>query len=298
MKAQTLVLSIIIVNFNSCEYITKCLESILKDTKEMETEIIVVDNSSADNSVAVIRKLYPQVLVIENPRNIGFAAANNIAIKKARGKYILVLNPDTIISTGTTIELLNFMTLHPEIGMLSPKLIRQDGSLDTACRRSFPTPFDIYFHLLGLDRLFPNSKLFAHYNLSYLNPSESCEVDCVAGAFMLVRSAAVNMVGLMDERFFMYVEDIDWAHRFRLQGWQVYYYANREVLHYKHGSTNKEKNGMLPEFYKALYQGYDKFYAQQTPTIFNWTMFFTLRIFLFFALISFRIRKYFMTISQ
>ncbi len=295
-KREEIALSIIVVTYNSHEYILSCLNSVLRDSEGIRKEVFVVDNFSTDNTVALIKETFPEIILIENNRNTGFAVANNFAIKEAKGKYILLLNPDTIITAGTFSELLNFMEENPDIGVLSPKLVKSDGSLDYACRRNFPTPLDVYFHLLGLDRIFPNSKLFAHYNLLYLDPSQSCDVECVAGAFMLVRGAAVSMVGLMDERFFMYVEDLDWAYRFRLSGWRVYYYAKREVIHYKKGSTSKESDGMLPEFYRALYQGYEKYYGQKTIFVLNWMMYLTLNGFLFLSLFFYRCQRVFIRI--
>lgn len=272
MQTESVKLSIVIVNYNSVHLVTSCLDSILDGNQEIAAEIFVVDNHSCDNSAEIIRQHYPEVRLIVNDKNLGFARANNLALREAQGEYVLILNPDTLLPPGTLQTLLDFLDAHQEVGVLSPKLVKADGTMDWACRRSFPTSLDIYFRLLGIDRLFPKSKLFGHYNLTYLDPSISCEVDCVAGAFMLVRGKVMREVGLFDERFFMYAEDVDWCYRFNLAGWKVFYFADIEVLHYKGESAKQERSWMIREFYKAAYQCYEKYYAQSTPFLFNWLM--------------------------
>lgn len=284
MENSNPTLSVVIVNYNSSEYIIDCINSVFNNIVNYAIEVYVVDNFSTDDSVQLIERIFPQVNLIKNQINIGFAAANNLVLAKKLGRYVLILNPDVVIPTGALQELVGYLDSHPSIGMLSPKLVRANGGLDLACRRNFPSRLDIYFRLFGIDRLFPNSKIFAHYNLTYLDASQSCEVECIAGAFMLVRQSAINQVGLMDERFFMYAEDMDWSFRFKLAGWVVFYYANIEVLHYKRGSTSKEKLGMLPDFYKAIFQFYEKYYASKTPQLLNLIMKVVLKSRLAFAL--------------
>jgi GT2 family glycosyltransferase len=284
-------LSIVIVNYNTVEYLADCVESIFNGNEEVVLEVFVVDNGSNDGSAKFILDFYPQITLIANEENIGYAAANNLAIREAKGDYLLLLNPDTLLPPHCLRKLLDFVKQHPEIGMISPKLVRPDGSLDYACRRSFPTRFDIYARLFGLDRLFPNSKLFGHYNLLYLDPSVSCEVDSVCGAFMLVRRRAVDSVGLLDERFFMYVEDIDWAYRFKQAGWIVYYYPEVEVLHYKRASSKKIADEMIVEFYRAIYQYYAKYYEPITHPASNWLMRRTLQLKTSISLLGWKLTK-------
>ena len=162
-------------------------------------------------------------------------------------------------------DMLAFMEAHPEAGMAGPKLVMADGKLDLACRRSFPTPENSFYKLFGLSRLFPNSKLFGQYNLTYLDPDEAAQVDSVVGAFMMVRREVVEEVGCLDERYFMYAEDLDWALRAKQAGWQVYYYPEVTVLHYKRQSSQQNKGKADHEFWRAMYIFYRKHYAQDTP---------------------------------
>lgn len=265
-------ISIIIVNYNSAEYLSACLTSIFMGNKEATLEVIVVDNNSTDNSVSFVKKYYPSVILISNDENVGFASANNQAILKATGKYILLLNPDTFLPPNCLEELIIFLEENPNIGLLSPKLIRPDGTLDWACRRNFPTPLDIYIHAFWLDKLFPSSRFLNHYSIANIDSNLSIDVEAVAGAFMLVRKKALKEVGLLDQRFFMYFEDLDWSYRFIQSGWRVFYYAQIEVLHHKRGSTKKFVRTMIREFYISLYQGYEKYYGENHSSLFNWLM--------------------------
>lgn len=288
---QTPELSIVIVNYNAAEYLKPCLDSVIVSNPEISLEVIVVDNGSTDNSTELMGSQYPSIKLIHNKNNFGYAVANNRALNLVRGQYILLLNPDTVLPPNCLRKLIDFLNLHPDIGMIGPKLIRADGAFDHACRRQFPSPLDIYFRLLGLDRLFPSSKLFGHYSLTYLDPNISGEVDCISGAFMLVTRKGFCEVGLLDERFFMYAEDIDWAHRFKLAGWKVYYLAQVEVLHHKRASAIKTAPKMIREFYKSLYLYYDKYYGSITPPVIKLLMKWFLQIRTFVALIFWRITR-------
>lgn len=272
MAKDKIELSIVIVTYNSRAYLKACLDSILVDNQDVKLEIIVIDNNSKDDGAELIRRCYTQVNLTVNDKNRGFSKANNYGIFKCSAPYILLLNPDTAIPTGGLRELLDIMERHPEIGMLSPKLVRPDGSMDLACHRNFHTPLDIYFHILNIDKLFPNSKLFSHYNATYLDLDTSHEVECVAGAFMLVRREAIEEVGLFDERFFMYSEDTDWSYRFNLANWKVYYYAELEVLHHKKASARQDPVSMYKELYYSVYQCYEKYYGDNSPRYLNWIM--------------------------
>jgi N-acetylglucosaminyl-diphospho-decaprenol L-rhamnosyltransferase len=288
---QTPELSIVIVNYNAAEYLKPCLDSVIVSNPEISLEVIVVDNGSTDNSTELMGSLYPKIKLIRNKNNFGYAVANNRALNVVKGQYILLLNPDTVLPPNCLRKMLDFLNLHPEIGMIGPKLIRADGTFDHACRRQFPSPLDIYFRLLGLDRLFPRSKLFGHYSLTYLDPNISGEVDCISGAFMLVTRKGLCEVGLLDERFFMYAEDIDWSRRYKLAGWKVYYLAQVEVLHYKRASAIKTAPKMIREFYKSLYLYYDKYYGSITPPLIKLLMRCFLRIRTIVALIFWRMTR-------
>jgi GT2 family glycosyltransferase len=285
-------LSVIIVTYNSGNYISSCLTSVFGSI-DIEPQVIVIDNHSTDESVALIRRKFPKIYLIENKENMGFSVAVNIGLRLSAGNYILILNPDTILPKGRLREMLVFLDAHPNIGMVGPKLIRSDGSIDHACHRNFPTVSDIYFQLFSLNRLFPHSKLFNHYNLSIRDSGLPEEVDCISGAFMLVKKDALQQVGLMDERFFLYVEDVDWAYRFNKAGWKVYYYPYLSVVHIKRASAKKVGLRAIKEFYKATYQGYEKYYGSTTGSFVNW---FTKRIIefrMFLSILAFTIRQIF-----
>ncbi len=183
--------------------------------------------------------------------------------------HVLFLNPDTVLPPDALDETVSFVEQHPEAGIVGPKVVKPDGSLDLACRRSFPTPASSLFKLTGLSKLFPHSKLLARYNLTYLSDDQLAEVDSVMGAYMLVRGAALEEAGLFDERFFMYGEDLDLAFRIKERGWKVYYYPAVRVLHYKGASSRKQSNRSIREFYRAMHVFYRKHYAATHSGLIN-----------------------------
>ncbi|MCK4450545.1 MAG: glycosyltransferase family 2 protein, partial [Anaerolineae bacterium] len=184
-------------------------------------------------------------------------------------RYALLLNADTLLPPSALREMLDFMEAHPEAGAAGPRLVREDGSLDLACRRGFPTPSAFFYRMMGLSKLFPKSRRFGRYNLTYLNPDELTEVDSVVGAFMLVRAEAIHQVGLLDESFFLYGEDLDWAYRIRKAGWKIYYNPQVTVLHVKAASTKHSRRARY-EFYRAMNIFYRKHYAATTPFWLHW----------------------------
>jgi GT2 family glycosyltransferase len=224
-----------------------------------------VDNCSEDGTADMVRDEFPQVHLIESEINGGYAYANNLGLRQLHARYYLLLNPDTVLPPDALKRMLAFMDAHPDVGIAGPKLVMADGELDKACRRSFPTPKNSFYKLFGLSRLFPKSKLFGQYNLTYLDPDETAQVDSVVGAFMMVRREVVEQVGCLDERYFMYAEDLDWALRAKQAGWKVYYYPEVTVLHYKRQSSKQNKDKTDYEFWRAMYIFYRKHYAQDTP---------------------------------
>lgn len=237
------VLGIVIVNYNTREDAGRCLDSIADSPGRHPYRVIVVDNGSSDGSVDMVREAYPWVELIPSAYNGGYAYANNIGLR-ALGfgctddsivypAYALLLNPDTILPPDTLDTMVDFMDQHPDIGVIGPRLVRRDGSLDRACRRSFPTPEVSLYHLLGLPRLFPDSERFGRYNMTYLDEMVETDVDAVVGAFMLMRGTALHQAGLLDEKFFMYGEDLDLCYRIKANGWRVHYYPAVTVLHVK-----------------------------------------------------------------
>ncbi len=270
-------ISIIIVSFNSSQFISECLSSLLNQSSDVR-EITVIDNASGDNTVELIRNNFPQIKLIENFKNLGFAKALNSHLNHTDVRYILVLNPDILIPANCLNKLIKYMDENLEVGVLSPKLIRPDGSLDWACRRSFPSPSDIIYRYTNLDRIFSKSSLFSKYSLSYLDQNNITEVDGIAGAFMLIRANALPDVGAFDERFFMYFEDLDWCYRLKKCGWKVLYYPLQEVIHYKRGSSVTNESLMIREFYYSLFKLYDKYYGSSSNEFKRFSMWMFLMI--------------------
>ncbi len=245
-------LSIIIVNYNVKAFLQQALESILKSTRDIESEIFVVDNHSVDGSVELLQEQFPQVTLIVNADNLGFASANNQALAKARGEYVWLLNPDTLVQEDTALKLIQAMEADPQIGLLGCKILNDDGSLQLACRRSFPTPWVAFTKLLGLAKLFPQSKWFARYNLTHLDPDQAYEVEAISGSCMFTRRQALDTVGQLDETYFMYGEDLDWCYRFSKAGWKVFYTPETSIIHYKGESSKVVAWDSMIHFYKAM----------------------------------------------
>jgi GT2 family glycosyltransferase len=271
-------LGIVIVSYNVCDLLRRCLHSVFASDPAVQFEVCVVDNHSADDSASMVRSEFPQVHLIENAENLGYPAANNQGLRyfglgerpaRARPRYCLLLNPDTEVPTDAFGRSVGYLEEQPQIGVLGPKVLLPDGRLDVACRRSFPTPEVSFYRMVGLSRLFPSSRRFARYNMTYLDEDQIAEVDSVVGAFMMVRSAALSGVGLMDERFFMYGEDLDWAKRIKDAGWKVVYYPEVSILHIKRASSKGSARAQL-EFYRAMLIFYYKHYRGQTPFLVHW----------------------------
>ncbi len=226
-------LSIIIVSYNTLDFLKECIESIEKNTEKFNYEIIVVDNISSDNSVEMVKKEFPQVLLIESSENLGFSKANNLGVKKSKGRYILFLNPDTLVYKDSLFGMVKFMDGHKEAGAATCKLVMPDGRLDDASHRGFPNPWTSLSYFSGLSKLFPSSKLFGGYNLSFMDLSKTHEIDACAGAFMMVRREAGEKIGWWDEDYFFYGEDLEFCFRLKEKGWKIYFVPSVSALHYK-----------------------------------------------------------------
>lgn len=264
-------LSIIIVNYNVKHFLDHCLQSVYKSVEFInEAEIFVVDNNSVDGSIELIQSKYPDVILIQNKENTGFSKANNQAIKKARGEYILLLNPDTVIQENTLCSTIQFMDETPNAGGLGVKMIDGKGNFLPESKRGLPTPFVALSKMLGLSRIFPKSKIFNQYHLGYLDIDKTHKIDVLSGAFMLLRKAAIDKCGLLDETYFMYGEDIDLSYRLKLSGYDNYYFPKTRIIHYKGESTKKSSLNYVFIFYKAMVIFAKKHFSKNNAMILSW----------------------------
>lgn len=262
-------LTVVIVNWNTRDLLRACLHSIYKGTSGLKLEVIVVDNCSSDDSVEIVRRKFSYVNVVANQRNLGFAAANNIAIKAARSKYILLLNPDTVVLNGALEVLLSFLQDNPWAGAVGPRVLQPDGRLQKSCRRSIPTPAVAFWKLFGLNRLFPKSRRFARYNLTYLDPDLTAEVGAISGSCMAIRKAVIEQVGLLDDRFFMYGEDLDLCYRLGKAGWSIFYLPQAEIIHFGGQGSRQRKMKSVYHFYQAMWFFHKKHFAGNYPFCVN-----------------------------
>ena len=252
-------LTIVIVNYNVKHYISQCIDSVYKSTLK-DIEVIVVDNHSHDGSVEYLKLKYPSLKIISLNHNLGFARANNIAIQSANGEYVLLLNPDTIVSDRVLQHCVEFMDAHPSSGGLGVKMLNVDGSKALESRRGLPTPLTSFYKMIGLCKHFPSSKIFGRYYLGYLPWDKPVEIEIVSGAFFMLRKEALDNVGLLDEDFFMYGEDIDLGYRLLKGGYQNWYIPET-ILHYKGESTQKSSFRYVHVFYEAMLIFFKKHYG-------------------------------------
>ena len=263
-------LSIIIVNYRTYELTKQTISSVLGSVHDIDYEILLVDNASCDGSMELLMddfKNYSFIHFVQNESNAGFAVANNMAFNNAKGEYTLLLNSDVVVHEDTVNECLKYIKSHENIGILGCKVVLPDGSLDKACRRSFPTFEVSFYRMSGLSKLFPNSPKFNRYNLSYLDENGSYYLDCVVGAFMLINSDVMNKCGGLDESYFMYGEDIDLCYKVKELGYDVFYYGKYSITHYK-GASGKNKR-LLYEFHKSMEIFYDAHYKKEDSFLVN-----------------------------
>jgi GT2 family glycosyltransferase len=253
-------LSVVIVSYNVKHYVEQCLLSLRRALQGIDAEVIVVDNHSHDGTVDLIREQYPEVQVVASNHNLGFARANNIAIGQSESEYVLLLNPDTIVAEETIAECLQFMEDHPRAGGLGVRMLMADGNDAKESRRGLPTPAVAFYKMSGLCARFPQSRRFGHYYMGYLPWDEPAQIEVISGAFCLMRRAALNEVGLLDEDFFMYGEDIDLSYRLLKGGYENWYLPIR-ILHYKGESTQKSSFRYVHVFYDAMLIFFRKHYA-------------------------------------
>jgi len=266
---MTMKLSVVIVNYNVKHFLEQCLHSVRKASAGVPCEVFVVDNNSVDGSVKMVKEKFPEVKIIANQENLGFSKANNQAIKLAVGEYVLLLNPDTIVEDDTFVKILDFMDSHPEAGGLGVKMVDGQGKFLPESKRGLPTPAVAFYKIFGLARLFPKSKIFGQYHLSYLHPDKIHAVDVLSGAFMLVRKSVLDKIGGLDESYFMYGEDIDLSYRINLEGYKNYYFPETRIIHYKGESTKKSSINYVLVFYQAMIIFATKHFSQKNARLFS-----------------------------
>ena len=305
-------LSIIIVSYNTKEFLKNCLASILSSIDgNLSYEIIVVDNASTDGTIEAIQKsilrqaqdksqsfdkLRTKVKIIANEKNLGFSRANNIGVKQANGRYLLFLNPDTIVYPSTLETMVDFMDKNVDAGAASCKVVMPNGEIDDASHRGFPTPWNSFAHFSALARVFPKSRLFGGYNLGWMDFGKTHEIDSCAGAFMMVRREAGEKIGWWDEDYFFYGEDLDFCYKLKQKKWRVYYVPTASILHYKGVSggikkisksittaDRETKELATRERFEAMKIFYNKHYLKKYPSLLTWLVFWGIGIKLWFA---------------
>lgn len=262
-------LSVIIVNYNVRHFLDQCLTSVARAMEGFDGEVFVVDNQSVDGSVEMVREKHPWVHLIANKENSGFAKANNQAIRLSKGEYVLLLNPDTVVEEDTFRKCIGFMDAHPDAGGLGVKMIDGKGNFLPESKRGLPSPSVAFYKIFGLSALFPKSKIFGRYHLGYLDKDETHEVEVLAGAYMMMRREALDKVGLLDETFFMYGEDIDLSYRLIRGGYKNYYFPDARIIHYKGESTKKSSINYVIVFYKAMIIFASKHFSQGNARLFS-----------------------------
>ena len=264
-------LSVVIVNYNVCYFLEQTLLSVRRAVQKLgqPTEVFVVDNNSADGSVAMVRTRFPEVILIANTDNPGFSKANNQALRLAKGEYQLLLNPDTVVEEDTFCACCEFMDAHPDCGGLGVKMLDGQGRFLPESKRGLPTPAVAFYKIFGLASLFPKSRTFGRYHLGFLDKDKTHEIEVLSGAFMLLRQQALNAVGLLDEDYFMYGEDIDLSYRLTLGGWKNYYFPGTRIIHYKGESTKRTSVNYVFVFYRAMVIFAQKHFAANQAGLFS-----------------------------
>ena len=258
-------LSIIILNYNVRELLLKCLESVFRN-KSQNWQVIVVDNASSDGSVEAVKKEYSEVELVENKSNLGFAAGNNEGVKLAKAPIILFLNPDTVVVGKAIQKTYDYLMTNPDIGAITCRVELPNGKLDYSCHRGFPTPWNSFCYFLGLAKIFPKWKIFSGYTATYLDIRTSHEIDCLTGAFLMVRKIAGQQINWWDKDYFWNGEDIEFCFNLKAKGWKIYFFPEAKIIHYKGSSARKEK-ATISHGTSAMRIFYKKHYYYQYPPI-------------------------------
>lgn len=296
-----MILSVIIVNYNVKSFLEQCLNSIRQSRTlawGVDFEVFVVDNHSADGSVEMVRERFPEVRLIANRENLGFAKANNLAIRQSTAKYVLLLNPDTIIENDTLKKCVEFMESHPEAGGLGIKMMDGQGRYLKESKRGIPTPETSFYKISGLCRLFPRSERFAAYYMGHLDENENHPVEILSGAFMMLRKETLDKVGLLDEAFFMYGEDIDLSYRILSGGYRNYYFSQTRIIHYKGESTKKGSLNYVLVFYKAMEIFAEKYFSKGRYRFYIYILRFAIWLRAFLSIMVRVLKKIFLPVAD
>ena len=278
--------SVIIVSYNVKRYVTHCIETVLCSDYIGEKEIIVVDNNSFDETSQYLRETFPEIKLIENQKNVGFGKAVNHAAETATGEYLLILNPDTILQENTISTFVNYLKTHSEVGLIGPKIINPDGTLQLTCKRSFPTLSVALPKLLGFSKIFPQTKWAGKYNLTYLDPNKIHSVDAVSGSCIFIRKTLFHEIDGFDEQFFLFGEDLDLCFRMKQKGHEIHYVPSTQILHYKGESVKFAPYDSRSAFYNAMILFYKKHFSKSQNTLFRLGIYFGIQLHKFISLIT------------
>jgi GT2 family glycosyltransferase len=263
-------ISICIVSYHTRDLLHDCLSSIYKTVDSLSFEIVIVDNHSEDGTVEMLCSEFPNVRLLVNDHNAGYTRPNNQAIRESKGRYIVLLNPDTLVKPNTFVELLKFLETHSEVGIVGPKVLNRDGTMQKQCRRSEARPWDSFCYFSGLSRLFPHDKRFAGYLMTYLDEDLTHEAEAVSGSCMMIRRRVIEQIGYQDENFFAYQEDTDYCRRARLVGWKVFYNPSAQIIHYGgEGGSSVQPFRSIVEWHRSYYLYYRKHFARDYFFVFN-----------------------------
>jgi GT2 family glycosyltransferase len=284
-------LSICIVTRQARSLLRDCLRSIENNTRT-SFEIIVVDNNSQDGTLEMLRAEFPRVQLICNDHNAGFTRPSNQALVVSEGKFALLLNNDTIVLPEALDRLVAYMDASPDVGICGPKVLNRDGTLQKQCRRSYATPWDLFCYFSGLSRLFPKSRLFGRYLMTYADENATMEADAISGSCMLIRRGVIDSIGMLDEQFFAYQEDADYCFRAKRAGWKIMYYAGAQIVHYGGmGGSRTDPYQSIIEWHKSYYKYYRKNLASRYIFLFNWFYYIVMALKLASALLVNLFRK-------
>jgi GT2 family glycosyltransferase len=285
-------LSICIVTYQARDFLKDCLESLYRNTQQVSYEVIVVDNHSEDGVEEMLRQEFPQVCLTVAETNEGYTRPMNRALRRGRGRYLVQLNPDTLVMPGAFDELVQFMDAHPQAGICTPKVLNRDGTLQKQCRRSAARPWDTISYFSGLATRFPKSRRLAGYLVTYLDEDEINEVEAVSGSCMVIRRELVEHIGYLDELFFAYQEDADFCFRARKAGWKVVYVPRAQIIHFGGlGGSAVEVYRSIYQWHRSYFLYYRKHLASDYFFLFNWLLYLLMGIKLLLALASTALRK-------